>query len=868
MGGGGTTQHPIARRVLLGLAVGLTLSAAVFGTFGLTLPRASAGTPGGPTPAAFTSLDWEFYDFFNVPFGEFWDYRTAVYGDAPINAECFNASAIENGLCTPRDPNVRDVAAYPYTSWYPSPGDLAPGQANNNPFLYSAYRFRATGAGVTGYSLAEPVFLPVLDYSKPAGTKLSFDWRLQYLDTELTDALAARGCAISTIDLDGFHTRSLITLTMDLAESKRLFKVVANTAEEAQTWWNSNTDPHCFLRGPAETSLQNWFVQMGGSQVVVGKYDIANSFEWYYQPYVTDMRATVAANGDTTVSIEHVAFGTEVILARMFYWGNTSYKDWYLDSTKATGWWGMELAWFEGMSFTGSLAASTMNFQLASAMNYHFWQQSAPGPDGRFDQVDDVPYWQWGPVLSDYTNDWSTRHLISELDRYPNPPFSYMHTTPGSMQYGVNRTYDVVPHVWNPKAGETWHFQFPTGNVVFYDPNLTPKGANPTLGAFVEIRRPLDFRYVRPAGFGTWDATAKTWHVVGPLNTGGPNGSPGNYPLWMAPEIGLGMGAALAPSLMRITTSIDIHPTWGVPGKIIIDGVPRDEWGLNWMEMVAGPHAISFTDLTNLRTPGAVSVVSAAGGVTTVNGEYGARGWLRVVTDPPVPGTISVNGVARNEWSVWMAVNPGMYTVSFGPVQDFRPPGPQTVEVRAEQLTLVTGSYVWDGASPGPDPATYGLLRVTTRLSDGTPGVPTQIELDGIPRDEWALTWLKLPAGAYTLSYSDVWNYGTPGPRRVMVSAGQVTAVEGVFDVHGWLRVITDPPVPATIHVNGEPRNAWGTWQSMPAGTYTISFGAVPGFQAPAPQTAIVTSWALTTVTGVYARTASAPASSSEAAKG
>ena len=310
----------------------------------------------------------------------------------------------------------------------------------------------------------------------------------------------------------------------------------------------------------------------------------------------------------------------------------------------------------------------------------------------------------------------------------------------------------------------------------------------------------------------------------------------------------------VAPALLRARTNLDTHPGSGVPGKILVDGIPRDEWSLSWVKLPPGPHTVSFTDVTNLESPADATVIAESGSVATVEGRYRSMGWLRVTTDPAVPGTISIDGVPRDDWGVWMAMSPGTYVVSFGPVKDYRPPEARTVTVVAETLTAVVGTYVWDGASPGPDPAGYGLLRVTTRLSDGTVGVNTRIGVDGVVRDEWSLSWVKLPPGPHVICFSDVWNLGTPGCLTAMIEAGQTTVLEGAFDVHGWLRVTTDPAVPGTVYVDGVPHNDWGTWESMPPGTYRVSFGTVPGFTTPVPRDMTVAPGELTHVVGRYGR--------------
>jgi len=231
---------------------------------------------------------------------------------------------------------------------------------------------------------------------------------------------------------------------------------------------------------------------------------------------------------------------------------------------------------------------------------------------------------------------------------------------------------------------------------------------------------------------------------------------------------------------------------------------------------------------------------------------YRANGWLRVVLDPWVPGTISVNGIRRNDGSLWTSFPPGDYSISFGGVVWYKRPDPQTVRVEAERLTTVVARYVYDGVSSGPDPTTYGLLRVTTVLSDGRIGAPSQISVDGVPRDDWSLTWLKLSPGPYGVSFSDVPGLGTPAPSSVTIQAGRTTELKGTFQVHGTLRVTTNPPVPGTIFVDGIPRDDWGMWQSLPSGPHTVSFGPVPGFARPADDVVLLAPGITSELVGKY----------------
>src|SRR5207245_1381246 len=72
---------------------------------------------------------------------------------------------------------------------------------------------------------------------------------------------------------------------------------------------------------------------------------------------------------------------------------------------------------------------------------------------------------------------------------------------------------------------------FPKGNVIFYNPNLSPLGASPTnssaQGGYVSFLAPMTYAFAQPADYGIWDSRNMTWDVYGPSVTGGPPGTPG-----------------------------------------------------------------------------------------------------------------------------------------------------------------------------------------------------------------------------------------------------------------------------------------------------------------------------------------------------
>jgi alpha-tubulin suppressor-like RCC1 family protein len=126
-----------------------------------------------------------------------------------------------------------------------------------------------------------------------------------------------------------------------------------------------------------------------------------------------------------------------------------------------------------------------------------------------------------------------------------------------------------------------------------------------------------------------------------------------------------------------------------------------------------------------------------------------------------------------------------------------------------------------------------GELRVTT-----SPALPSLITVDGEPRDVWGLTWLEIDAGDHEVCFSAVVGYATPACQTVNVPVGGTGTATGVFQPLVSLQVSTSPAVPATITVNGVPRDNWGLFTWVPANqALEVCFSAVAGFNPPPCQT-------------------------------
>jgi hypothetical protein len=136
-------------------------------------------------------------------------------------------------------------------------------------------------------------------------------------------------------------------------------------------------------------------------------------------------------------------------------------------------------------------------------------------------------------------------------------------------------------------------------------------------------------------------------------------------------------------------------PAGAVPTVIYLDGVQRDQWGLNWMKLPPGSYMLALTDVEGYAAPASQMVSITAGLVTTVTPAFTTLGNLKVQTSPSLPGSIFVDGVPVNDWGVWTPFAAGMHEICFGYVVGYIAPACQFANVPANRgaPTPVTGSY-------------------------------------------------------------------------------------------------------------------------------------------------------------------------------
>ena len=483
------------------------------------------------------TADWTFKDFFNVPFGEWWDARNFLYGDLPIGAECFSADGVANFLCFPiPDDSMPDVASYPYVNWYPAPtGDAS---------IYAPYRFQVDAKNHAAFSIERPVVVPscadlkaalapqniivtCIDPS-PLGGSLGIEEALSYVTVARADELAnpaGRACPDVGGLNDGFLSELQLTLRMDGTAAAKLFGVTDPTQWTPSTAEGALIKPGCGTglkldakSGVLEQGIKAWFEAQGN-----GPYDIYSAFRSSLRVFVVEALGSYdMGSGMHTLTVDLVGAGLEALTGRWLYWGATSYRDGVMSGAAPAGLSGMETPFLEGFQLSGTLGASFTG-SASGAIQYHFRHQADAGGDAMFGTSDDVPKWVWQPILGD-----QLPGPVSELNAYAG--YSYVHTTPSSIRYGMAAAYDVVPAVWALSAGQTQTFEFPRGLVVLFDPYMSartnsPSGLRPiattlTLGPSVPV-----------VGAGSFDVLSRTLSVVGPTSLGTPPHTAGGKPL-------------------------------------------------------------------------------------------------------------------------------------------------------------------------------------------------------------------------------------------------------------------------------------------------------------------------------------------------
>jgi PKD repeat protein len=452
-----------------------------------------------------TTVDVMADQFFvaGCPYQNYWSLRFKTYGDVILN---------DGRPCTDYYPWILYHTTY---------------RTENPSWVYALWRLDIIATHNLGYSVLNPVYLPTFNASvTPAPDsyiRLNLTFNYMNYDYNLSDPLNIRYLDNKTQWLvnqkysDGYGYLVRGNVTMDLTESKRVFGVRGTTTAEAQSWWYNNTYPGR-RSGPLETALSNWLIQMGN-----GKYYTWNGWQWLYEADITDLNATVASDGTTTIQVFWDGWGYDALFDRMSYWGSQDYSlavnaPW--GAYPPRGWMPFETCWCENATIDATIR-NGLDIHYAATSGYWFGAVGNPGLDGILNTSDDLAGWAFSPSLIDYVPRQGSGLLGAST--YPDSELRWYETkttfitSPGSSGYGTQYEYMITPVRWNMSLGNTLTLLMPSFPIPWYDPVRSQWDPANLVGRYVTFNSALALRLVTPAGgYWLWDVRARVFSMAAP----------------------------------------------------------------------------------------------------------------------------------------------------------------------------------------------------------------------------------------------------------------------------------------------------------------------------------------------------------------
>jgi len=232
-----------------------------------------------PITSEGRTVDYRWYDMFNVSFRPYWDQRAMFYGqELPHNT-------------------------YPYYFDYL----IEPLKT------YTNMRLDITGRSMTEINMNQkPEFLPYLFSSARGGTAV-IDWELQYMTH---DQLQAYPGIVGNDD--GWIIEWTGTTTMDQQATMSVLGISSSQFADFDNWW-------AIYKGNRTSAYNDWLFNEGNKRL-----DIYAGYDYSYQPFLFTLDA--AKTGDHVVLTYHqISWGMEIL---MTHWFKDSFMstEWYFEN--------------------------------------------------------------------------------------------------------------------------------------------------------------------------------------------------------------------------------------------------------------------------------------------------------------------------------------------------------------------------------------------------------------------------------------------------------------------------------------------------------------------------------------------------------
>ncbi len=283
------------------------------------------------------------------------------------------------------------------------------------------------------------------------------------------------------------------------------------------------------------------------------------------------------------------------------------------------------------------------------------------------------------------------------------------------------------------------------------------------------------------------------------------------------------------------------------PNNYVHDGT--DDETLTKLE--PGDYTLTWTAMSgwNRPDPAVETKTVTAGETTTFSGTFVQQEGS--ITVNPEPNTISAPWTLTGPESyshsgtgdeTLPGLTPGSYTITWEAVTGWDLPSPatETLALADEGTVTFTGTYTEQSASTG---TVYVQPQNVTDAPWHLDG-PSSYSHDGTGYGE--LT--DMEAGEYTVTWGAVSGYTTPTtPAQTLTEGGNIL-FQGAYGAQlGRLIINTNPDaIDAPWHLDGPDGWTWDdtgdiTFSDRPYGDYTVTWGAVSGWNLPDPASETIT---------------------------
>ena len=269
-----------------GLVEGIAVLTVV-GTY-QSVSKSGSKTIDVTTTAAVRTVDYYWYDMFNVSYAtEWWQTRGPITGNDWVLS-----------------------SSYPYL-------EVWEGTQPGNTYIYGSMRMDMAARNLTEMNMAShPEILPYLGSAR-GGTAI-VDWELGYITYDRGENVLGISPAMMAW-YDGWFVELNGTVTLDRQAAMAVLGVTSGGFDDFDTWWTSN--------GVAvQTAWGAWILDEANNPE---RLDIFNMYEYYFQPVLWEIDAQKVGD-QVVVTMESVSWGMEALLTR---WLHEAFMptEWYFE---------------------------------------------------------------------------------------------------------------------------------------------------------------------------------------------------------------------------------------------------------------------------------------------------------------------------------------------------------------------------------------------------------------------------------------------------------------------------------------------------------------------------------------------------------